>query len=836
MVIKRGRGRGGRGGGSRGGKRGEGNNRDTQAREDKFGEPAAKIQNNKAFEAYYLDQQIIPQEEWQSFMTHLRSPLPTSFRITSGKATTNVLLDQMKNYYLPFLSNVQFEGEAIPPPQALPWYPENMGWQIDVKKSALRKTEQFKKFQHFLVHETEVGNISRQESVSMIPPLFLDVQPHHIVLDMCAAPGSKTAQLIEGLHSPLTTSAETYDPCPAGMVIANDSDAKRAHMLIHQSQRLPSPNLIVANYDASAWPTIKVPYMANNSTEVEERPMLFDRILADVPCSGDGTLRKNLMIWKDWHPFNGASLHPLQLRILLRGLLNLRNGGRLVYSTCSMNPTENEAVIAAALRESGGTVSLVDQSAHYPELKRRKGLTTWKVLATNGKPNLNKQGDKDDEVSLQDGSSTEEKSYRQGLPKLPYVDRWEDLDVSFRDKVPKTQWPAGDEETLHLDRCMRIYPHDQNTGGFFVAVLEKRVEGEEVIEEGMAKGMIRAQEKLNAEEDTARLSRKRALSPATTEATEPPSKRLKEGEKSTTETTTEISASPSQVEPSTKKKDEKRVTMAAGIPYREDPMAYVAVDDEQIQSIVSFFAFKDSFNPRNLLVRNAEARPMRSIYLTSTSARALISSGGPGKGQHPYGNPLKLRLLNCGIRAFARQESGKDVRLQCKWRVLSDGLPAMRPLIQESNVVKATMSDFVFLLSNHYPKLEDLPEGPFKESVLSLEMGSHFCDVAAGEWNSHTLQRDICVPLWRAGASLNLMLDRQEKSALSFRIFGSDLSNSTGERQFANLTKKQRVHNSIASGNANGSENGVGSSSKDEEALLDEDALQELENAAAIAE
>jgi hypothetical protein len=60
-------------------------------------------------------------------------------------------------------------------------YPDGLAWQFSVPKAVLRKQAAFRKFQSFLVYETEVGNISRQESVSMIPPLLLDVQPHHRV-------------------------------------------------------------------------------------------------------------------------------------------------------------------------------------------------------------------------------------------------------------------------------------------------------------------------------------------------------------------------------------------------------------------------------------------------------------------------------------------------------------------------------------------------------------------------------------------------------------------------------------------------------------------------------
>jgi multisite-specific tRNA:(cytosine-C5)-methyltransferase len=76
------------------------------------------------------------------------------------------------------------------------------------------------------VDETENGRIFRQEKVSMIPVTLLDVQPHHAVLDMCAAPGSKTIQILESLH-------QDMDKMNVGFVIANDKDAQRAYMLTH---------------------------------------------------------------------------------------------------------------------------------------------------------------------------------------------------------------------------------------------------------------------------------------------------------------------------------------------------------------------------------------------------------------------------------------------------------------------------------------------------------------------------------------------------------------------------------------------------------------------------
>ena len=75
----------------------------------------------------------------------------------------------------------------------------------------------------------------------------------------------------------------------------------------------------------------------------------YDKILCDVPCSGDGATRKLPIKWVKWHTSDGHVLHPLQLSIVMKGLNMLKRGGLLVYSTCSLNPIENEAVVAALM-------------------------------------------------------------------------------------------------------------------------------------------------------------------------------------------------------------------------------------------------------------------------------------------------------------------------------------------------------------------------------------------------------------------------------------------------------------------------------------------------------
>ncbi|KAJ3121049.1 hypothetical protein HK098_004057 [Nowakowskiella sp. JEL0407] len=349
---------------------------------------------NDAFVAYYKAQNILPtDEEFDIFLQKLKDPLPTSFRFTGSRLNTAELRDNMIKSYFPDLQNLTIEVEGVPTqiplPEPIPWYPNRAGWQWQTSKRELKKNSALTRFHQFLHAETEMGNISRQEAVSMIPCLFLDVEPHHAVLDMCAAPGSKTAQLIEAVQN-------DEHVIPSGFVIANDSDYSRAQMLVKQTKRLQSPCIVVTNHEAQSFPNI---YM-NPRSHPERCALQFDRILCDVPCSGDGTFRKNKGIplirstsslslnavycrlsgiWKTWHHNHANALHKLQVMIIMRAAELLKVGGRLVYSTCSFNPVENEAVVAEAMRQSGGALRIFDVSDRLPELQRREGLVNWKV-------------------------------------------------------------------------------------------------------------------------------------------------------------------------------------------------------------------------------------------------------------------------------------------------------------------------------------------------------------------------------------------------------------------------------------------------------------------------
>jgi 16S rRNA (cytosine967-C5)-methyltransferase len=174
--------------------------------------------------------------------------------------------------------------------------------------------------------EFRAGRISIQDEASQAIPLLLGVRPGDRVLDLCAAPGGKT--------QPLARAAGNR-----GVVFAADRYGHRLRAMAAQLDRLGLSNVRLVQLDA----TQDLPFGTR-----------FDRILLDAPCSGTGTLARHPEIRWRLRPEQFAELHALQVRMLRVALAHLAPGGRLVYSTCSIEPGENEEVIAEILREASG--------------------------------------------------------------------------------------------------------------------------------------------------------------------------------------------------------------------------------------------------------------------------------------------------------------------------------------------------------------------------------------------------------------------------------------------------------------------------------------------------
>lgn len=321
------------------------------------------------FKEFYSSCLNLKNEDLTQFLESTNSHLPSVFRVTPTPYTDQII-QRISKYS--FVRKIDYVKGNI--------------YEFDLKL----EHPLYKEFIDFLVTQSNVGNIQRQELVSYIPHLFLDVKPDHKVLETCASPGSKTKNLLEIIKD--------------GILISNDKSSSRVNILISESMKKASSNFLITQLDAMHFPTLNIK---------------FDRICCDVPCSSDGTFKKNPAILPKWKIADAVALSRVQQRILKRALELLRLDGILVYSTCSLNPMENEWIVNSILEECPGQFKLENdfdfiqfEQLNADKLTVRKGITAFK----------------------------------------------------YKD------YEYNNEE---LSKCIRIMPHDQNTGGFFITVIRK---------------------------------------------------------------------------------------------------------------------------------------------------------------------------------------------------------------------------------------------------------------------------------------------------------------------------------------------------------------------------
>ena len=530
---------------------------------NKAGEPPRKRQNtqgtpgdwkeiNKScpnFEDYYKTLGIVPESEWDTFMQHLRDDLPATFRIINSRNDSESMRNVLKSKYFSKLEGIKVNDKPAPLPQVLPWYPGGLAWQLNMSRAEIRYSPEYLSLHQFLVAEAEKGSFARQEAVSMIPPLLLDVKPHHNIIDLCAAPGSKTLQILEAHHS--------TDSAPKGVLIANDGDYKRCHMLVTQTKRFNNPNYMITNEDATRFPNLKVQDENGNLKVIK-----FDRILCDVPCTGDGTLRKNYAIWSKWDQCQALGIHKLQRRILLRGLDMLKVGGKIVYSTCSLNPIENEATVLSALKDRP-SFRLLQTESMLPGLKRQKGLLEWKVMHHPGK----------------------------------WYERFEEVEEKHKKAIAPTMF-CEDAAKYNLDYCMRVYPHQQNTGGFFICVLERFSEKEESSDQ--------------IQEDVSPTDEKR--------------------EKPNIHKDTNVLV------------DKMKWKKFQG--YREDPFIFLKPDAEAFKLVKGFYGLSENFPYANIFVRSEETK-QRNLSVASNKIKDIIEE-----------NNKRVKVIHCGVKPILLLQRG----------------------------------------------------------------------------------------------------------------------------------------------------------------------------------
>jgi len=247
----------------------------------------------------------------------------------------------------------------------VPWCEE--GFFIEHKKEERRDVGN--------LIEHSLGYFYVQESMSMLPVQFLELKENDVVLDMCAAPGSKSTQIAAAMKN-------------KGVLIANDSDYKRLKALTINLQRCGVMNCIV---------NLSYGHLIKGS---------FDKILVDAPCSATGAIRKSLKTIEMWNPKIIKRMAGMQKRLLISAFNNLKDNGILVYSTCSVEPEENEGVVNFLLERF-------------------------------------------DNIRL-------EKTDISGLKMSPTILEFEGAAYSWE-----------------IKKCLRIWPQDNDTSGFFVSKIRK---------------------------------------------------------------------------------------------------------------------------------------------------------------------------------------------------------------------------------------------------------------------------------------------------------------------------------------------------------------------------
>lgn len=230
-------------------------------------------------------------EEYQAFLASYEQPQTRSLRVNLLKGSCKKLADQTD-----FLTN------------EIPWAQGGFYYGEDAWPG------------RHPYHEA--GAYYIQEASAMAPAAALGAQPGERVLDLCAAPGGKSTQIGAAMKG-------------KGILVSNEIHPARAKILSENMERMGIRNSLVVSHEPAAL--------------AERFPGFFDRILVDAPCSGEGMFRKSEQAWRQWSPETVKGCAKRQGDILDQAARMLREGGRLVYSTCTFSAEENEETILAFL-------------------------------------------------------------------------------------------------------------------------------------------------------------------------------------------------------------------------------------------------------------------------------------------------------------------------------------------------------------------------------------------------------------------------------------------------------------------------------------------------------
>jgi len=230
-----------------------------------------------------------------------------------------------------------------------PWedYPEVMIIESDLLPGELGRA-----LEHLL------GYYYVQELASMLPIIALKPKPDETILDLCAAPGSKTTQIAAEMKN-------------IGLIIANEIHLGRIKILASNLERCGVTNTIITRKEGRVL-----------CSKLKQKDFKFDKILLDTPCSGEGTLRSTPATYLMWNPKTIKRLSRLQKQLFEAAFEILKVGGEIIYSTCTHAPEENEEVIDYVLERFKNQINI--EQIKLP-IKCRSGISKWQDKEYNKK-------------------------------------------------------------------------------------------------------------------------------------------------------------------------------------------------------------------------------------------------------------------------------------------------------------------------------------------------------------------------------------------------------------------------------------------------------------------
>lgn len=269
------------------------------------------------FKKDFVDKYSLFLEDIDEFLEYSKKRLRKSIRVNTIKITNGKLVKMLEK-----------RGWEL---ERVPWH-EN-GYFIKTNETVGKTMEH------------SLGYFYVQEAASMLPPLDLDLKQDDTVLDMAASPGSKTTQMGMILDN-------------TGLIVANDININKITALASNTQRCGLLNTIITKTDGRRFSRFRD---------------MFDKILLDAPCSGTGAIRKSWKIIDMWNPEGIKGLAMKQKSLIMAAYRALKPNGIMVYSTCTLEPEENEEVIQHLLENTDAKI----EKTRIRNIKTRKGLTSF---------------------------------------------------------------------------------------------------------------------------------------------------------------------------------------------------------------------------------------------------------------------------------------------------------------------------------------------------------------------------------------------------------------------------------------------------------------------------